>query len=691
MKTKTFFLILIVFFSWRAFALTSQEPTPMDFSSRQGSFDLSSSLSILEDPTSTLTIENVSAESYANEFKQFVGATPNFGFTSSAIWVRMSLRNADNIPTKRILQVAFPLIDNIRLFVNTKEGWQKTEKGILFPFAQRGIQHSTFLFELDFLAGESKTVYMRFQSEDTLQIPLMLWSPEAFRNHDHAEQLVNGIYFGIVFVMAVYNFFLFFILRDKSHLSYVLYIVVFSLFLFSQYGLAYEYLWPNFNQGAGLLNPVLCGLLEFCVLLFTGHFLNLQKFFPLQYKIGKVLMVAALIVSLSSWFLPISTSGKLVAILGIMTALFILVNGAIGLIAGYRPARFFMAAFAVVILGAILYALKTLGIIPSTFLTNNGIQIGSAIEVTLLSLGLADRINILIQKNIRSQTLLLTRQEEALNNQKILTQSYARLVPQAFIRLLGRETILDVKPGDQVQQEMTVLFSDIRSFTAMSEKMSPKENFNFLNSYLRRMNPIIEAYGGYIDKYIGDGIMALFPNSPQQSLNAAIEMQKELIVYNGHRHNSGYAPISVGMGIHIGNLMFGTLGNESRMEVTVIADAVNLTSRIEQLCKEYGAQILISQYALERLQNRDEYVVRMVGRETVRGRTKHIDIYEVLDGRPNEEQELYRSTRIEFEDAVLAFLAEDYAKAQTLFEKVKAVNRVDSATQMYLERLAKFS
>lgn len=672
-------------------SLQANDNSLLQLSNSVGKFELSPYVYILEDPKHVLSIQDVASKAYEDKFIKNNDMTPNMGFTDSVVWVKIKIKNLDTFDSRWILQVAFPLIDNIQLFVPLKSDFEKIEKGAIFPFSQRGARHRTFLFDIDILQMEEKTIFLRFENEDSMQIPLLMWTPEAFRVYDHEEQFGLGIYYGIIIVMAAYNFFLFLSLRDKGYAYYVLYMILFGLFLMSQYGLAYEYLWPNFHWGARLLNPVLAGLLEASILIFSGYFLNLKKPFPTLDKVRRSLIYVSIIVSLSSWFIPLSLSVLFVIILGLVTAIFVLTIGILCLNSGYRPAKYFLAAFIVLIIGAILYSLKTVGVLPANFMTNFGMQMGSSIEVTLLSLGLADRLNVLVQENDLAQKLLLAKQEEAFNNQKVLTDSYARLVPQAFIKILGKSTILDVKPGDQIQQEMTILFSDIRSFTSLSESMTPKENFDFLNAYLKRMNPIIENSGGYIDKYIGDGIMALFPNSTEHALISAIEMKRALKEYNIHRAASGYRDIRVGIGIHIGKLTFGTLGNMSRMEVTVISEAVNLASRIEQLCKEYGAQILISELAFQKLQNPENFLTRVIEKKSIRGSQKSIKIYEVLSAKSEQEQILYQKSLPDFEKGVLAYANNEFILAKSFFEKVMEINEGDSVSKNYLERIANYT
>jgi class 3 adenylate cyclase len=171
--------------------------------------------------------------------------------------------------------------------------------------------------------------------------------------------------------------------------------------------------------------------------------------------------------------------------------------------------------------------------------------------------------------------------------------SIERFVPHAFLQLIGKPSIMEVELGDNAHREMTILFSDIRDFTPLSEAMTPDENFSFINSYLEKMGPIIRDHNGFIDKYIGDAIMALF-ESPDDAVRASLAMVDALERFNRHWHAAGHAPVVSGIGINTGSLMLGTIGEQNRMDGTVISDAVNLASRIESLTKVYKVGVLIS-------------------------------------------------------------------------------------------------
>jgi predicted ATPase/class 3 adenylate cyclase/tRNA A-37 threonylcarbamoyl transferase component Bud32 len=217
-----------------------------------------------------------------------------------------------------------------------------------------------------------------------------------------------------------------------------------------------------------------------------------------------------------------------------------------------------------------------------------------------------------------------------------LNQAFERFVPSEFLRFLNKQSIVDVQLGDQVEQEMSVLFSDIRDFTTLSEQMNPEENFRFINSYLSRISPVIREHQGFIDKYIGDAIMALFSGGADNAVKAGIAMLNKLVEYNQHRTNSGYKPIQIGIGINTGLLMLGTVGEPNRMDGTVISDAVNLASRTEGLTKNYGVSLLITHETFKRLRNPRDYAIRRIDEVKVKGKSEYVTIYEVFDADPPE-------------------------------------------------------
>ncbi len=276
--------------------------------------------------------------------------------------------------------------------------------------------------------------------------------------------------------------------------------------------------------------------------------------------------------------------------------------------------------------------------------------------------------------------------EDALDAELELTDAYGRFVPHEFLYFLGYESIVEVKLGEAVEMEMSILFSDIRDFTTLSEKMTPEDNFKFINSYLSCMEPAIAENNGFIDKYIGDAIMALFSGSADDAVKAGISMLKQLTDYNQGREKAGYLPVHIGIGINTGSLMLGTVGGPKRMDSTVISDAVNLASRIEGLTKNYGVSLLIGDRTFCGLEDPNVYNIRHIDRVTVKGKSEIVSVYEVFDADPAAIREGKLITKSIFEEAIQLYNKGSYPEAARFFQKCLRINPGDKVAQIYLER-----
>ncbi|MDM8561389.1 response regulator [Candidatus Parabeggiatoa sp. HSG14] len=265
--------------------------------------------------------------------------------------------------------------------------------------------------------------------------------------------------------------------------------------------------------------------------------------------------------------------------------------------------------------------------------------------------------------------------------------AYSNFVPLEFLQLLEKESIIDVRLGDHVQKHMSILFADIRSFTTLSESMSPKENFDFINAYLGRVSPVIRKHNGFIDKYIGDAIMALFPEKVDDAVQASIEIHQQLIAFNKDRKKNLMQPISIGIGLHIGTLMLGTIGEKKRMEGTVISDAVNLASRLEGLTKMYGASLIMSEEILKELTNLEQYHYRSLGKVRVKGKQEPVHIFEIIDSESDEEVKIKKiQLKSLFNQAVGFYYQKQFQQAFIQFQHIMTELPQDKATAFYLER-----
>ncbi len=213
-----------------------------------------------------------------------------------------------------------------------------------------------------------------------------------------------------------------------------------------------------------------------------------------------------------------------------------------------------------------------------------------------------------------------------------LNVSYERFVPRQFLALLERESITDISLADHSQRDMPVLFSDVRNFTSISEQLSPQEVFNLLNDVFGVLIPCVQEAGGVIDKFIGDAIMALFPGSADDALRSAVAMNRQLQIYNEGRAADGLQPIKVGIGLHAGPMILGTVGSHSRLNTTVIGDTVNIAARLESATKEFNTSLIVSAVLVERLQSPEAFRLRHIGFANVKGKAQGVRVYEEYSG-----------------------------------------------------------
>ncbi len=486
--------------------------------------------------------------------------------------------------------------------------------------------------------------------------------------------------------MALYTLFLYFSVRDITYFFYVFYLAGISFFILMISGYAYEYFfsdYPILNNRALSFSMSLLGI---ALIMFSRNFLNMQLNLPKINILLKLFFLLYTLFMIAGQLLPYRLVIPLIVFLNFLMMVTAFSSSLWLLMKKFRPARFYFLAWAQFILLSFFYVGKTFGVMPNTFLTTYGPQIGSALEAILFSLALADRINILKKEKEESQKALIAKQEESIATQKELIHSYARFVPEQLLTFLGKDIITKVGLGDSVQKDMTILFSDIRAFTSISETLSPSENFGFINSYLETMGPIIRKHNGFIDKYIGDAIMALFPQKPSDAIDASIEMLEELYKLNVRRKSKGFAPISIGIGIHTGSQMLGIIGEKERMEGTVISDVVNTASRLEGLTKAYSTALLISEDVLTGVADKSKYEYRFLDTVKVKGKNKAVRILEILNGVSPRIRELKLQTKPDFESGIDLYY---HKKFKDSIKKMKSVLKKDSkdkAAELYIER-----
>ncbi|MCP4756768.1 MAG: PAS domain S-box protein [Proteobacteria bacterium] len=351
-------------------------------------------LEILEDPEKRLTVQEVASAAFDGRFAANRHKTINLGYTDSAYWVRFRLRN----PTEKrhwILEYGKPHMDRITLYLPSDSGgFTAVKTGDSMPFAEREIRHLNFLFPLELVTSEDRTFYLRFETTGAMVVPLTLWTARGLFKRDHNRQLVLGLYYGLIAVMILYNLFLFFSLKDLSYIYYVLYITCIAFGISVSNGISYEYLWPTLPGWQNHSLKFFYGLGNCWLILFAKSFLDTKSLVRRVDRFLSLLIVVAVVSALLAFIISNRAFAYLFP-LQYSVLILILFAGFISLRKKHRPARFFLVAFTLSFICLSIPPLRIMGMIPENVITLYSVQIASAMEAVLLSLALADRINML--------------------------------------------------------------------------------------------------------------------------------------------------------------------------------------------------------------------------------------------------------------------------------------------------------
>ncbi|PJZ52456.1 7TM diverse intracellular signaling domain-containing protein [Leptospira adleri] len=377
--------------------------------------DLQPYITFYEDKTGKLTFPEI--QKVFRSGQSIPLFNNSLGYSEAAIWIRIPVANRERGTRNWVLQYGYSLIDSIRLYSTRNGALPLVVTGDELPFATRLAENRNFPFQLSEPPLSKTDYYVRIQSKSSVVIPLSAFSRTEYLEQTAKEYTTLGFYYGAMIVMFVYNLFLLITTRDKSYLYYSIFIFFDILFQMTLNGLSFQFLWPNSPDWGNLCLPffMFCAFLAAC--LFGKSFLESSKMTPITDKLYYPLIAICIfgcVGSLSFFSYTFSVVSSILVLL--LMLLLLLINSLQCVWKGHRPARFFLTAWSVLILGSFLYALKAFGIFPDNFFTQWGLQIGSAIEVTLLSLGLADRIKQLslnLETQATNLNLLKLRHEQS--------------------------------------------------------------------------------------------------------------------------------------------------------------------------------------------------------------------------------------------------------------------------------------
>lgn len=378
-------------------------------------------MQVYEDREGSASIAQVSAPLFANRFRTHHEDVLNAGYSTSVFWLKVDLHYlapARSAPRQWLLELAYPPLDHLELYLPDSDGVyrlvQRTGDALLYD--SRQIRQNNYLFTLPLLPGQATTVYLRLHSEGSVQAPLALWSSEAYMEEQPTRLYVLGMIYGVLLVMLVYNLFIYLSVRDVSYLYYILYIASFGLYQVSVNGAGVAYFWPNSPWWANAATPLFIGAAGLFGCQFARYFLRLGKLSRGLDRLLQLLMLGGGGVMLLAVTMPYGIALRMATVLALLFTVSIFTAGLYAWSRGLRVARWFIIAWTAFLLGGLVNTLMVLGYLPNVFITMYASQLGSALEVALLSLALADRINSM--RNQQAQTLRDTgRTLEQLNQQ----------------------------------------------------------------------------------------------------------------------------------------------------------------------------------------------------------------------------------------------------------------------------------
>jgi len=451
-------------------------------------------ISILEDQEDTLTIQQVLG--IDQMFVASEAENPNQGLTRAAYWLKLKVRNETD-EKRLLLQIESPLLDFVAFYYPVGNTYQVRQSGEVYGFGARKYKSQNYIFDLEIPRGETYTYFLKIKSSEQIQLPMRIGHAKGILEANSIGDLLSGIYFGIIAIMIFYNLFIYVTIREKSYLYYVLYITFVGLTQACLHGYTFRYLWPDsvwLAVHSIFFIPALSGI---SAIAFVNNFLQVRKFMPRGFRFSLVLAGVyslGLLLGIAGVYSIAYRINDLVALLLSFYILWV----AIALSRkGYRPAKFFLLAWSFFLASIFIFVMKSVGLLPGNNLTNYILEMGSAIEVTLLSFALADRINIMRREKEDSQKQALDTIKE---NERIVSQQNIILESKVKERTSELETTNKDLKEAQVQLVNAEKMASLGQLTAgIAHEINNPINFviSNVNPLKRDIGEILQVLNRY--------------------------------------------------------------------------------------------------------------------------------------------------------------------------------------------------
>lgn len=351
----------------------------------------------------------------------------NFGYTRGDVWLRTQVRNDSSESQRWVVEFEYPFLDYVTLYTLRQQLRDVQQSGSAVPVEQRALAHRQAVFPLELAAHETVTLYTRVASSGSKMLSYNLLTPEAFYTQNDRHNFWLATYFGMLLAMGLYNLLLFFGFKERVFLHYSLFVAGFGLAILAFNGIGTLMFWSFLGENTSRLVALGFTFASAMATLFAQSFLNTEAYCPRWHQVLNTFRSYCWLAVIASLLLPIPAALHLMDVTGFMAALLLLICGSYCSLRRIPSARLFVFAWSLFLLGACVFALRNMGLLPANFITLHGVQIGSALEMLLLSFALASRFNKLKRQKERAQTAMLTalKKQEAMLEQKVAARTKA--------------------------------------------------------------------------------------------------------------------------------------------------------------------------------------------------------------------------------------------------------------------------
>lgn len=560
------------------------------------SLPLSRHVEFFHDGTGRADAADAFAAAARGRFRPLPNAEATFGFRDGAWWFRARIVNRDHHETRWLLVQEYPLSDHIDVYARYPGGRIAHQAaGDVLPFSARAIKYRHPNFWLDLPRGEPVELLVRVQSQSSMQVPLALYTPGAFAEYARDAQLGIGLYYGILLALFFYNLVLWLSLRDHSYFWYMLHVTAFGLVLFCLNGLGFEYLWPNSPWLADKCVPLSICLAQMAMHQFARKFLELDERWPLGNRVCVGLIVVFGLLLIAALALPyristpIASRGVFVSILWIVIVTIVVVRR------GYTPAKLLLLAWSMFLLGTAAYVLVAFAVLPKTFITEYGVQIGSALEMILLSIALGYRYAALrnrneqlvrdaneqLERSVARRTAELSSALEQLGeaNGRLRESSRRDALTGVYNRSYFHESFERILRDAREQgRPVALLMADLDYFKQVNDTYGHLVGDDCLRRIARCLEDTLAEPGAVVARFGGEEFVAVLPGLDVRAAMQAGETLRQRVAAQPFRAGGREVRMTISIGVHVIDTRA-----DSRAE-----DAIRIADEALYAAKEHG-------------------------------------------------------------------------------------------------------